>query len=122
MDLHRIVSIGLLTALTLASGMADAKGFVYASQIWSGGTFHIAAVLRSALGFAVGISLYYVILRDMNTMGVRAPEVQTLAWFSVTLVSVAVFSGTFLTWRRIDQLVAVGVLAGIAWLMARTQA
>lgn len=69
----------------------------------------------------MGISLYDVILRDMDALGVRAPEVQTLAWFSVTLVGVAVFRGAFLSWRRVDQLVAVAVLAGIAWLMARTQ-
>lgn len=120
MDLLKVGSALLVGLLTLASGLCDAQGFVHAARIWEGGSLHWGAVGRSALGFASGISIYYVILRQLDAAGVRAPEVQTLMWFSVTMIGVAVFSGAFGTWRRIDQGVAVAVLVGIAWLMVRT--
>jgi divalent metal cation (Fe/Co/Zn/Cd) transporter len=45
--------------------------------------------------------------------------VQTLFWFSATIVGVALLSGRILEWPRVDQLVAAGVLAGIGWLVYR---
>jgi hypothetical protein len=110
----------LVLAITLASGMADAQGFLHAARIWQDGRLVWGALLRSGAGFAMGISLYYVGLRFQDALGIRAPEVQTVSWFAVTLVGVALTSGGFAAWRRLDQLVAVLVLAGIGWLLLRT--
>lgn len=106
-------------ALTLASGFCDALGFLYASRVWEDGRVRWDMLLRSALGFAVGIGLYYVLLRRLDELGVHAAEVQTLAWFGVTLVGVAVMRGEFFRWPWGDQAVGVAVLVGIAWLMVR---
>ncbi len=116
----RVALIALVIALSVLSGMGDAQGFVHAARVWEGGRFHPATLVRSAFGFAFGISLYYGIVGLLQKLGVRTPEVQTLLWFSVTLVGVAVMSGAFWSWRRVDQLVAVAVLVGVAWLMVRT--
>ena len=112
----------LVLALTLVSGMCDAQGFLYASKIWGEGQIQWGMVLRSALGFATGISLYYVLLGPLTHLGIHAAEVQTLMWFGVTLVAVALARGEFMHWNRLDQLVGVMVLAGIAWLMVRNPA
>lgn len=116
----RVVMVLVVVALTVLSGICDAQGFVQASRIWTDGRLHPEAVVRSGAGFAAGICIYWVCLRHLDALGVRAPEVQTLMWFGTTLIGVALISGAFLTWRRADQLVAFAVLLGIAWLMVRT--
>lgn len=53
--------------------------------------------------------------------GAVATEAQTLVWFATILIGVAILGGPFLRWQGMDQTVAVGALAGIAWLLARTR-
>jgi hypothetical protein len=48
--------------------------------------------------------------------------VQTIIWFGVTIVGVGVASGQFTQWRPTEQLVALGVILGIGWLLVRTVA
>ncbi|MFO0607657.1 MAG: hypothetical protein U0324_31130 [Polyangiales bacterium] len=110
----------LVGGITVASGLADAQGFLHAARVWRGGRLVEGELLRAVAGFAVGISLYLVGLRFQTELGIRAPEVQTVSWFGVTLVGVALWSGRFAAWRPVDQAVAVGVLVGIAWLLLRT--
>ena len=122
MNLSLILSWSWVIVLTVTSGLFDAQGFLYASRVWENGALNLAALGRSAGGFAVGISLYYVMLRSLDALGVRAAEVQTLMWFGVTLIGVAVLRGSFTTWSRVDQLVGVLVLVAIAALMVRNPA
>jgi cation transport ATPase len=110
----------LVAVITCISGFFDGLGFLYASRIWAGGNFSRDALLRSAASFTTGISLYFVSLKYQDAVGVRSPEVQTIFWFGVTLISMSILSGQFLTWRSMDQAVAVGVLLGIGWLIFRT--
>ena len=86
MNASVILSWIWVIVLTVTSGLFDAQGFLYASRVWENGALNLAALGRSAGGFAVGISLYYVMLRSLGALGVRAAEVQTLMWFSVTLI------------------------------------
>ena len=58
--------------------------------------------------------------RRLNAVGITSPEIQTVTWFGVTLIGVALVSGSFLKWTLLDQTVAVAVLFGIGWLMFRT--
>jgi hypothetical protein len=109
----------LLVALTLASGMGDAHGFVHAARMWQDGRVVWRELWHSALGFTVGVGCYWIAVRDLVRAGVLAPEVQTLLWFSVTIVGVAIVSGRFLAWRVGDQALAVAVLAGLGWLLVR---
>lgn len=109
-----------IIVLTLLSGVGDAYGFTHAALVWQNGRLVWGELARSAAGFAIGISLYWVVLRFMAAAGIVAPEVQTIAWFGVTLIGVGVLSGKFLSWAWLDQAVAVAVLTGIGWLLVRT--
>jgi hypothetical protein len=122
MNISVVLSWCWVIVLTITSGLFDAQGFLYASRVWENGALNVGALGRSAGGFFVGISLYYVMLRSLDALGVRAAEVQSLLWFGVTLIGVAIFRGSFATWSRVDQLVGVLVLVALAALMVRNPA
>ncbi|MES1204434.1 MAG: hypothetical protein ABUS79_00730 [Pseudomonadota bacterium] len=106
--------------MTLVSGVADAQGFIHAARIWQDGKLVWSELGKSAIGFVAGIGMYWLSLRYMKALGVVTPEVQTLIWFGVTLVGVAIISGRAFKWPLLDQGVAVAVLVGIGWLIFRT--
>lgn len=117
------MKVGLLIlGLTLLSGFADSQGFLHAALIWQDRRLIWDELARSALGFGCGILLYWLTLRYLKQIRIGAPEMQTLLWFGATIVGVALLSGKFLQWRRIDQCVAIVVLLGIGWLLFRTSA
>jgi hypothetical protein len=114
------LKIGLLIlGLTLLSGLADSLGFVHAALIWQERKLVWSELATSALGFGSGILLYWITLRYLKDVQIAEPELQTLIWFGVTMVGVALLSGKFVQWRMLDQIVAIGVLAGIGWLLFR---
>lgn len=110
----------IIIVISVLSGLADSQGFIHASKIWMNNKLIWNEVGKSALGFAVGITLYWIVLKYMHAAGIVAPEIQTLIWFSITILGVAIISKSFFRWQTIDQLVGVVVLAGVAWLMVRT--
>lgn len=110
----------LIVVITLFSGMADSWGFIHSAKIWQEGKLVWLELAKAALGFGVGISLYWLMLRYMTELGVAAPEIQALFWFGVTLIGTALISGAFRQWQWTEQVVALGVLLGIAWLILRT--
>lgn len=110
----------ILLGATLACGAADALGFVHAARVWQAGQFVWREALISAVSFQVGVAMYWIALRTLGAWGVVATEAQTLVWFAATIIGVAILSGQFLRWQALDQAVAVAVLGGIAWLLART--
>jgi hypothetical protein len=109
-----------IVGLTVLSGFSDAQGALYAAKVWQEGKVVWLELGRSALGFGVGISLYWIALRYMSELGIVAVEVQVIIWFGVMLIGVSLVSGMFFTWPRIDQGVALLVLVGIIWLSIRT--
>jgi len=109
----------IIIGLTLLSGFADAQGFLHAAQIWEGKNVLWSEIGKSALGFGSGIIMYWLALKYLAAH-ITAPEMQTMLWFGVTIVGVAVASGKFAQWRVTEQVVAVGVILGIGWLLART--
>lgn len=110
----------LIGVITIISGLADAQGSLHAARIWDGTRVVWIEVGQSSIGFGVGIITYWLMVRYMRDIGITSPEMQTLLWFAVTIVSVTVLSGEFFHWTRFDQLVAVLVLAGVGWLLFRT--
>lgn len=118
MDL--IMPSAVVIALCCASGMADAQGFVHASRMWSGDRFVWPELARSAAGFCIGISLYWVSVRYMQRIGLEAPEIQTMIWFAATIIGVAIAGGRFGSWPLVDQAVAGTVIAGLGWLLAQS--
>lgn len=109
----------LIAGFTILSGMGDAQGFIGASRMWNGRDVVWFEASRSAVGFAVGAFGFMLAVRFLREVGVSNTEVQTLFWFAVTLVAVALLSRTFGDWARIDKAVAVAVMAGIGWLLFR---
>ena len=47
----------------------------------------------------------------------QSTTLQTLGWFAVTIVGVAVVSGDIAGWSLINKIVAVAIVVGIAWLL-----
>jgi hypothetical protein len=110
----------IVLSLTVISGIGDAHGFIHSAKVWHAGRWVWPEVAQSALGFAFGMSMYWVAVRYYQQLGISLAETQTIFWFAVTLIGVAVVSGKFIHWAWIDQGVALAVLAGIGWLLVRT--
>jgi hypothetical protein len=119
---EQIRLFAIVMVLTIISGIGDAQGFLHAARVWRDGVFMWDEVVKSALGFAFGMVLYWIAIRYFQKSGVTIAETQTIVWFAITIVGVAALSGEFLRWRMFDQLVAVTTLGGIGWLMFRTAA
>ena len=120
MSFMQLKLIFIIFILTLISGLADAQGAVHAAKVWQGDRLDWAELGKSALGFAIGISVFWVVIKYMTALGIVAPEIQTITWFSMMIIGVALFSGAFFRWQWTEKVVAVGVLAGIGWLLFRT--
>ncbi len=112
--------VALLIALTLISGLADAQGFIHASNVWLNGKLIWTEVIQSALGFGLGIVAYWICIRFLQDFSIISPEIQTVGWFTITIIGVAMFSGKFLHWQIVDQMVGMAVLLGVVWLLARS--
>lgn len=112
--------ITLVAFTTLISGVADAYGFLHAAKIWQENRLLWLEVGLSALGFSLGISMYWLMLKYLQQLGVNAPEIQTAFWFTVTIIGVAVGSGAFFKWDLREQGVALAVVVGIGWLLVKT--
>lgn len=120
MSIHSIQIALLIIGITLLSGFADAQGFLHASKIWNSGKLVWNELGKSALGFGIGIGTYWIVIKYLQEFKIVTPEIQTILWFSVAIIGVAVASGKFIQWPLIDQIVGVGVLLGIGWILIRT--
>ncbi len=107
--------------LTTLSGFADGYGFSNASKLWNP-TFSWLTFFHSAIGFFVGILLFWCSVRYMNLLGITSAEVQSLLWFASTIVSVAIFTGSFFNWTVADKIIALVVVCGISLLIVRVGA
>lgn len=110
----------MVTALTVASGVFDSLAFTYASSMWESGRLVWSQAAKSAVSFALGIGMYWWALRYLIEAGIVMPEIQTLVWFVVTILGVAVLGGRFAAWPWLDQVIAVNVLLSVGWLISRT--
>jgi hypothetical protein len=112
-------SVLIIVGFTLLSGLGDAAGFIYASRVWSEGRFMWVDALKCIAGFQFGMLMYWMALWRLSAHGIVSVELQTLFWFVVTIVGVALLNGRVFHWPAVDQAVAGGVLMGVAWLMYR---
>jgi hypothetical protein len=109
-----------VTGFTIASGLLDSLAFTHAAGMWKDGRLVWIEATKSAASFLLGMTMYWGAVRYLSEAGIVFAEIQALLWFSVTIVGVAVLGGRFFHWPPLEQLVAVGVLFGLGWLMART--
>jgi hypothetical protein len=122
---HKMGQIGNLVVvglLTIASGLLDARGFVYASRAWPGGHLDVKMALASLLSFAGGVSVYVLAVKFMQNAGIHGVALQSGIWFVVTAVGIAAMDGTLLQWTRTQQVVGVAVAVALGWLISTTRA
>ncbi len=113
-----LLSAFLVLLLTVTSGVMDARGFVYAGRAWPGGTLDWTAVGQSLVAFFAGISLYIGAVRFMQLMGLNGVALQSGIWFVATAIGIAALDGTVSQWTRLQQVIALVVMVGLAWLIS----
>lgn len=118
-QIGNLVVVGLLT---VASGLLDARGFVYAARAWPAGNLDLKLGLSSLAAFAGGVTAYIVAIRFMQNAGIQGVALQSGIWFVVTAIGIAAMDGTLLQWTRTQQAVALCVAVALAWLIATTRA
>ena len=117
--ISKILFIGLIT---LISGYSDSLGFIHASRMWTGGKLSPRELLLSATFFAGGIISYWFIVKLLQEFGIMSASVQTILWFTATIIGVAVMSGDFLKWSFINQSIAIFVFIGVVWFLYANEA
>ena len=110
----------LIIGFTLAAGVLDAFAFSYAAGMWKDGRLVGSTAAKASACFVLGMAMYFGAVRFLGEAGVVLAEIQTLIWFGVTIVGVAVLHGRFFQWQLLEQLVAVNVILGLGWLISRT--
>jgi hypothetical protein len=118
----KVLYVILVITLTLFSGLADSRAFLYAAQTWPNDQLSLVMLAKALLFFAFGILLYVLSLKFLRYLGVHSATIQTSLWFLATLLGLAILSGEFLKWQRLDQAIAIVVAAGLTWLVVRIEA
>ena len=112
----------LITSLMIASGVFDSLAFTYSSRMWQEGRLMFEPASKAAVSFAIGIGLYWAGIRYLGEAGVVLPEIQTLIWFGVTIIGVAILGGRLPQWHFVDQIIGANVIISLGWLITRTSA
>ena len=118
-QLGNLVLVGILT---VASGLLDARGFVFAARAWPGGHLDGKLALASLSCFVGGLSAYILAVRFMQSSGISGVALQSSIWFVVTAIGIAAMDGTLMQWSRTQQLVGVAVAVALCWLISTTRA
>ena len=120
MELNLRLTLVVAGCLTLASGIFDSLAFTHASSMWKEGRLVWLDAAKSGGAFLLGMTAYCLAVRYLSQAGVVQAEIQTLLWFVITMVGVAILGGRFFAWQPLEQLVALNVLVGLGWLISRT--
>jgi hypothetical protein len=112
----------LVGILTIASGLLDARGFVFAARAWPGGQLDSKLALASLGCFVGGLSAYILAVRFMQNSGISGVALQSGIWFVVTAIGIAAMDGTLVQWSRTQQVVGVSVAIALCWLISTTRA
>jgi hypothetical protein len=118
-QMGNLVVVGLLT---LASGLLDARGFVYAARAWPGGHLDLKVGLASLACFVGGLTAYIVAVRFMQNSGISGVALQSGIWFVITAIGIAAMDGTLMHWTRTQQVVGVAAAIALGWLISTTRA
>lgn len=120
MSIDKVINIIVLITLTIISGLGDANGFSHAANIWFKGKIVPAELIRSVIGFTVGIAAYLISIRYFQGFGIITPEIQTIGWMVITIIGVAIIGGKFTRWQTSDQILSVIIIIGLCVLILRT--
>ncbi len=108
----------MLTSVIGAWG--EAEGYAHSSKVWSHGKFITGEAFNATLGYVIGTIMFWISIKFLQEMKIVTPEIQTIIWFTLTIVGLAFLSGKFFHWQLIDQVVALFVFMGIGWLLFHT--
>ena len=114
-----LLVVGLLT---VASGLLDARGFLYAGKSWPGGQLDPKMGIISLLSFGGGLTAYILAVKFMQSAGLHGVALQSGIWFVITAVGIAAMDGTLLQWTRTQQIVGIAVAVALGWLISTTRA
>jgi hypothetical protein len=114
-----IYSLVFVVTFTLLSAFCDAVSFTHAARVWQGNRIVWREVLYSTGAIIIGSAFYYLAVRYISQAGIVSAEIQTLLWFTAVAIGVATLNGQAFNWQPVDQVVALGVLLGIGWLLIR---
>ena len=114
-----LLVVGLIT---VASGLLDARGFVYAARAWPDGQLDLKMGLASLASFAGGVSAYILAIKFMQNAGIQGVALQSSIWFVVTAIGIAAMDGSLMTWTRTQQAVGLGIAVALCWLISTTRA
>jgi hypothetical protein len=117
----QVGNFAVVAILTIASGLLDARGFVYAARAWPGGQLDLKMGLASLAAFAGGVSAYIIAIRFMQNAGIHGVALQSGIWFVVTAIGIAAMDGSILQWSRVQQLVGLAVAIALGWLITTTR-
>jgi hypothetical protein len=118
----QVTNLLIVGVITFASGLLDARGFVYAARAWPEGQLDLKMGLLSLASFAGGVSAYIVAIKFMQNAGIQGVALQSGIWFVVTAIGIAVLDGSLLSWSRTQQVVGVAVAIALCWLISTTRA
>ena len=90
----QIGNLVVVGVLTIASGLLDARGFVYAARAWPDGQLDLKMALASLAAFGGGVSVYIIAVKFMQNAGIQGVALQSGIWFVVTAVGIAAMDGT----------------------------
>ncbi len=107
----------LILIATLLSGWFDSRGFLHADKTWSSAGFSSSELFHTYFNFFLGIAFYLLAIKFTKTVINISPTLQTAAWFVTVMIGLAISSGNFFQWKRVEQVVSIAVLTGIIWLI-----
>jgi hypothetical protein len=117
--MHPMVSLVVGVMLLMTASLADAKAVSHAVRSWHMSKMQHVHVLSTFLFFALSVTPFVYSIRYFGMAGIISRQVQALIWFLGTILFVAILDGSFFSWKRVDQIVAGLVVAGMAWLTYR---
>jgi len=118
----QVTNLLIVGLITIASGLLDARGFVYAGRAWPDGQLDLKMGLASLAAFAGGVSAYILAIKFMQNAGIQGVALQSGIWFVVTAIGIAAMDGSLLSWSRTQQAVGLGVAIALCWLISTTRA
>jgi hypothetical protein len=113
------VYLTLAVAITLLAAFIEAHGYSYSFEAFRGEKIDFSILGLSFGLYSLGIVIDYVGLSIMSKSSIFIPELLSTIFMVGTIVGIAMISGQFLTWKAVDQTVAVGIVAGLGWLTWR---
>lgn len=110
----------VILIVSVIGAWGEAQGYYFSSKVWSHGKFVTSEAIKAALGYILGTIMLWISIRFLQQMKIMTPEIQTVIWFTLTMIGVAFLSGKFFRWHLADQLIAFLVFLGIGWLLFHT--